>query len=76
MTALEFALKNGYIGVKELPPWNGRQCFEALYAEESLNEVPAIGIPQIILLKDDKCRMASQDEAFEYMDSGAIGGGD
>lgn len=67
MTANEYARKQGFIGAKKMQPWNGFSCYEAIYAQESLDAVPVIGIPQIILEKNGIFRMANYDEAMAYI---------
>ena len=67
MTANEWAKKQGFKGARKIQPWNGFSCYEAVYAEESLDSVPCIGIPQIILEKSGAFRMADYDEAMAYI---------
>lgn len=67
MTANEWAKKQGFKGARKIQPWNGFSCYEAVYAEESLDAVPCIGIPQIILEKGGVFRMADYDEAMTYI---------
>lgn len=67
MTANEYAKKQGFKGARKIQPWNGFPCYEAVYAEESLDAVPCIGIPQIILEKGGAFRMADYDEAMAYI---------
>jgi hypothetical protein len=51
-------------------------CYEALYdnAGDSVNNVPAIGLPQIILERSGKFRMAKPDETMGYMEEVKIDG--
>lgn len=67
MTADEWAKRQGYKGAKTIHPWNGFSCYEAVYAGESLDAVPCIGIPQIILGKNGIFRMADYEEAMAYI---------
>jgi hypothetical protein len=67
MTANEWAKKQGFKGARPIQPWNVFSCYEAVYAEESLDAVPCIGIPQIILEKGGVFRMADYDEAMTYI---------
>ena len=68
MTANEYAKKNGFFGAKRINDWNSYKCYEAIYTqEESIDAVPCIGIPQIILEKGGAFRMADYDEAMAYI---------
>ena len=67
MTANELAKRQGFKGARRIQPWNGYSCFEAVYAEESLDADPCIGIPQIIIEKGGTFRMADYDEAMTYI---------
>ena len=68
MTARKFAADNGFPVVHALGQWRGYQCHEALLREpESVDDVPLIGLPQIILEKDGEFRFADLDEAMDYI---------
>lgn len=69
MTANEFAREHGFAKAKKIQPWRGYECYEAVIKEpESVDDVPIIGLPQIILEKDGKYRFADGDEAMAYID--------
>jgi hypothetical protein len=76
MTAIQYAKGNGFTGVRKIAPWRGYVCYEALYdnAGDSVNNVPAIGLPQIILERNGKFRMAKPDETMGYMEEVKIDG--
>ena len=49
--------------VKRGKDWNGYKVFEPIYTKECY-----IGLPYVILVKDDKARICTDKECFEYMD--------
>lgn len=68
MTATEYAKKNGFISAIEIGKWKGFLCYEAIiFEQESVNDVPIIGFPQIILEKNGNFRMANYEESMEYL---------
>lgn len=67
MTAKKFASGKGFKSAIPIPAWNGYECYEAIYGGTDLNDIPAIGYPQIILKNGDMFRMATIDEALRYM---------
>lgn len=68
MTAIDFAKKNGFVGVRKLPEWNGLDCYEALYVfQDDIDDIPAIGYPQLIFADAGGMRMATFDETLRYM---------
>jgi len=68
MTVLEFARKNGFKDIRQLRPWRGFACWEALYFDtEKIDNDAYIGFPQIILEKGGRLRMAGYDEAMAFI---------
>ena len=68
MTALEFARENGFEGVAQSKPRNGRRCWAAVYREsESINDLPMIGFPQYIVETGDGFRFLDYDEAMDQV---------
>lgn len=68
MTVEQFARKKGFDGIRELVPWRGYACYEAVYGSPDEMDVPTIGYPQIILAKGARIRMATLDETIKYME--------
>lgn len=70
MTANQYAKNNGFTEARKIAPWRGYTCYEALYgsAGESVNDVPAIGYPQIILERGSIFRLAKPEETLRYME--------
>ena len=70
MTANQYAKNIGFTGARKIAPWRGFICYEALYgnAGDGVNNVPAIGYPQIILERDGIYRLAKPDETMRYME--------
>lgn len=62
---VEFARKQGYDNVNQLEPWNGFDVYEPIFNSE---EVTAVGLPLLILVKDDKIRMSTPEEALQQID--------
>lgn len=60
---LEFAEKRGYTHVERVDDWNGYEVWEP-YTEGGAK----IGLPFVILVKGERMRMSTQDEAFERLD--------
>ena len=64
--AAEFARECGYEGVRHCGLWRQYDVYEPI----SKSEDPAnIGKPEFILAFDGMVRMATEDEAFMYIDS-------
>lgn len=74
MTANQYAKSIGFAEAKKIAPWCGYTCYEALYgsAGESVNDVPAIGYPQIILESGGIFRLAKPEETLQYMEEVAV----
>ena len=62
---IEFAKKQGYDSAKQLDDWNGYEVYEPLFDGE---EVAFVGLPLLILVKGDKIRMSTEDEAFKQIE--------
>lgn len=62
---VEFARKQGYDNVKPLEKWKGYDVYEPIFDGE---EVSFVGMPLLILVKDDKIRMSTADEALQQID--------
>lgn len=65
-----FAQKNGYETVEKLNNWNGYECYEPIMDFQKETE---IGPPLLILVKGDKIRMSTPEEAFQQMDKCQLG---
>lgn len=61
---LQFAKDNGYCKVKKAGKWRGYQVYIPLYEVD----YSCIGLPLIILVKGNKIRLSTPEEAFDYMD--------
>ena len=62
---ISFAQKNGYETVEKLNNWNGYECYEPIMDSKKETE---LGPPLLILVKGDKIRMSTPDEAFQQLD--------
>ena len=62
---ISFAQRNGYETVEKLNNWNGYECYEPIMDSKKETE---IGPPLLILVKGDKIRMSTPDEAFQQLD--------
>ena len=62
---ISFVQRNGYETVEKLNNWNGYECYEPIM--DSKKET-AVGPPLLILVKGEKIRMSTPDEAFQQMD--------
>lgn len=61
----KFAKKQGYRSVKELKPWNGYKVYEPVFDDDS---IAFIGLPLVILVKGQKIRLSTPDEALKMID--------
>lgn len=59
-----FAKENGYTDVEYLNSWNGYEVYEPIMFED---EVAYIGLPLVILVKDDQIRMSTPEESMEQL---------
>ncbi|MEG2668870.1 MAG: hypothetical protein RR957_00220 [Oscillospiraceae bacterium] len=57
-----FAREKGYDRVEYLKDWNGYKCYEPIMEHE---DVVFIGLPLVILVKDNYIRMSTPDEAMK-----------
>ena len=62
---ISFAQRNGYETVEKLNNWNGYECYEPNMDSKKETE---LGPPLLILVKGDKIRMSTPDEAFQQLD--------
>lgn len=62
--AKKFAEESGYIGAEYLQEWKGYSVFNPVYSKETAT----IGLPYVILVKNEKARMSTVEETFEYLD--------
>lgn len=62
---ISFAQKNGYETVEKLNNWGDYECYEPIM--DSKKET-AVGPPLLLLVKGDKIRMSTPDEAFQQLD--------
>ena len=62
---ISFAQRNGYETVEKLNNWNGYECYEPIMDSKKETE---LGPPLLILVKGDKIRMSTPDEAFQQLD--------
>ena len=62
---ISFAQKNGYETVEQLNNWNGYEGYEPII---DLNKQVDVGSPLLILVKEEKIRMSTPDEAFQQLD--------
>jgi hypothetical protein len=62
---LKFAIDQEYDDIKYIGKWKEYEVYEPLFDYEGISYV---GLPLIILVKDDTIRMSTPDEAFEYLD--------
>lgn len=65
-TVLQFARERHYDGAEESTPWNGYTVYIPLY-DLNTGECIWVGPPLVILVKDEKIRLSTVDESFEYL---------
>lgn len=56
-----FAKEHGYEKAEYLKDWNGYKCYEPIMNE---TETSFIGLPLVILVKNDEIRMSTSEEAM------------
>lgn len=61
----EFAKNHEYDAVKQLEDWHDFKVYEPLF---SGNEYAMVGLPLVILVRDDQIRMSTADEALQIID--------
>lgn len=64
--ATTFAKNEGFKGAKFLGNWNGYEVYERLLGGDKVHYV---GLPKVILVKGDKVRMSTVEEAFQFLDA-------
>lgn len=62
----DFAKKQGYDDALPLKKWNGFDVYEPIF---NSGEVSIVGVPLVILVRDDVMRMSTVEEAFEQLNS-------
>jgi hypothetical protein len=62
---LKFAQKQGYDDIEYLEQWRGYDVYAPLFDTE---ETLFIGLPLVILVKDDMIRMSTGEESLERLD--------
>ncbi len=62
---LEFARAQGFSNISAATPWQGYEVYEP---KVSLMNAHKAALPQMILVKGDKIRMSTPEEAFAYLD--------
>lgn len=65
---LEFAKEKGYRSLGKKDFWNGYDIYEPLFNYPGEKAVYRTGPPLVILVKGNKIRMSTVEEAFEYLD--------
>lgn len=65
MTVKEYAKQHGFATARKLKPWNGTECWEAVFSETE--ETSYIGYPKIILHRNGVFRFATDAEALAYI---------
>jgi hypothetical protein len=63
---LDFALQQGYSDVIKEKPWRGYDVYSPIYGDDDGSA--CVGLPLIILVKNGKIRLSTEDEAFAYLD--------
>ena len=64
-----YAKSQGYEGAEYLGKWRGYDVYNPNIAGASETNPAIVGLPLIILVKGDKIRMSTPDEAFAYLDT-------
>lgn len=65
---IAFAKENGYDGIQPLGKWRGYDAYEPTFDKATGEEPALVGPPLLILVKGDKVRMSTVEEAFAQMD--------
>lgn len=63
-SVMDFAEKQGYESAYLVLKWNGYDVYQPVFSDE----MSYIGLPLMILVKGEKIRMTTPDEAFEIFD--------
>ena len=64
---IAFAKENGYDGVEPLGKWRGYDAYEPVFDGGEEGELAYVGPPLMILVKGDKIRMSTVEEAYEQI---------
>jgi len=64
---IAFAGKQGYDGVRSLGKWKEYDAYEPTYDHATKEEPAYVGLPLMILVKDDEIRMSTVEEALEQV---------
>jgi hypothetical protein len=62
---LKFAQKQGYDNIEYVEEWRGYQVYAPIFNSK---EMLYIGLPYVILVKDNEIRMSTPDESLERLD--------
>lgn len=62
---IKFAEECGYTGAVYLNEWRGYSCYEPTFSDEGISHV---GLPLIIMVKDNEIRMSTPEEAMQHVD--------
>lgn len=62
----EFAKKQGYATAQHIGFWNGYDCYEPMLDEDCMAD---IGLPLLILVKENTIRMSTEEEALQQLDN-------
>lgn len=62
---IEYAKSFGYDSVIKKDNWKQFEVYEPSFNDEKIHHV---GLPYIILVKNDHIRMSTIDESFQYID--------
>jgi hypothetical protein len=61
---LKFAKKQGYDEISYIGKWRGYDVYEPMFESE---EVAFVGLPYVILVKEDEIRMSTPKESLEQL---------
>ena len=64
---LAFAKKQGYDDVRHIGKWREFEAWEPFMKSDD-DGFPCIGLPLLILVKGDKIRMSTEEEAFAQLE--------
>lgn len=65
MKVLEFAREMGFDNISFLGEWKGYDVYEPIFEGDG---VYCIGMPEVILVNEEKIRLSTNEEAFECLD--------
>lgn len=60
---LAFAKEQGYDGAEYVRRWNGLEVYQPTFQCEG-DDVPAVGLPCVILVDGDSIRLSAPEEGF------------